>query len=1835
MTALPAATSAAAQAPGNRHRNTIIEVSAGSSAQLSAVDSPYLAHGGDAFQAAAGAVAPVFSPRLEDPGYYRIYAWWPRVRPDGPRQARYRVATPGTADDIKVDQQHFYGQWVFLGEFAAGGGQELSLQVTGEAVLLDAFRFEYVGPTPSDNAIVTDNVPVATQGREYRGRLQLLRGREEGQWVINGALPRGIKLLAEDGQLVGVPVEAGIFSFDVMFIDAAGAATVTDTVELAVVPAGAARAEDAKPQRKAEAVSLQLSPALNDATPSDSLTLLDQVAAMPEGSWQRMNLNAFSDVWAPAQLRPLYGLSNPPPSRIIAAWSSFAWDHDNGRLIIYGGGHANYNGNDVYIWRGDTRRWERGSLPSEVTQDDAGNWIAVDGAFAAPSSAHTYDNNVYLPNAGRFMTYGGAAFNNGGAYKRLLESGSVVSTGPYLFDPAKADPDSVGGSAGSHVQREGPFPEISGGEMWQNRDLYNLPASPGPLPSQFVNGTSHATSEQGADVVYLTAASGGGTAQQLYKHTIPDVSSPALDSLEIVGRYWEGFGGPGAGAYSPASNVYVRTANSTLVYWDLRQPGPDNRNRRFMPADTTGEFELSYGMGLDYAAFNEAFYLWGGGGQVWKLDPPTPVTASGWVITKENPGGTETPQDGYGTGILGKWEFARDLNVFVALQDATAGNVWVYKPRGWVSPVQRNRVPVVSLLSPVDSTVISPQEPLLLEASASDPDGEIALLRFLVDGAVVHETTEAPYRFEWTSAVESTYRIEAAAVDNEQAVSVSPAVSVVVAPDNIPPELTLDSPAPDSSFVEGESVSLAASASDADGTVSRVEFFANGGLIGEAAAPPFTLSWTAAAAGSYQLSAVAIDDDDDRSAAASVTVEVLSSNQAPGVQLSSPAPGSRYTLGATLALAADATDPDGTVSRVEFLANGSRIGEDTAPPFTLSWTPAAPGSYELSARATDDDDASRVSAPVAIEVAEANGSLSVTLQDGLNGYAGTRDAYLSVWHRAFNYGSSERLRDRSGTYTSLLRFAIFQSEGGPVPDGASIESATLSLYKYSSYDHVYELNRLLRPWVEEEVTWLQRQAGQLWEVPGAAGAGDRAAQPAAGAVTDWPPGWLDLDVTDSVQRMSLGTGNHGWRLQGVSGNGNTRNYYSREHSANPQLRPRLTISYGSGGNLPPQVVLDSPAPDSSVAEGDSVTLAASASDPDGSVSRVEFSANGSLIGEDTAAPFTLAWTAESAGSYQLSAVAIDDDGDRSAAVSVTVDVLSSNTGPSVQLTSPGAGSSYRLGDTLALAADATDPDGSVSRVEFFANGSRIGEDTAAPFTLAWTPVTPGAFELTALATDDDNATALSAPVATQVTDPGGSPGVTLQDGLDGYAGTRDAYLSTWYRSRNYGTGETLLDRADTYTGLVQFAIFQSEGGPVPDGATIESATLSLYKYSSYDHVYELHRLLRPWVEEEVSWLQSRAGEPWETANAAGASDRAAEPAAEAATDWPPGWLDLDVTDSVQRMSLGTGNHGWRLQGVSGNGNTRRFYSRENSSYPQRRPKLTISYRFGGNLPPQVALDSPAPGAGFVEGDRVSLAASASDPDGTVQKVEFFANGSRIGEDTAPPFTLSWTPAAPGSYELSARATDDDDASRVSAPVAIEVAEANGSLSVTLQDGLNGYAGTRDAYLSVWHRAFNYGSSERLRDRSGTYTSLLRFAIFQSEGGPVPDGASIESATLSLYKYSSYDHVYELNRLLRPWVEEEVTWLQRQAGQLWEVPGAAGAGDRAAQPAAGAVTDWPPGWLDLDVTDSVRRMSLGTGNHGWRLQGVGGNGNTKSYYSRENTDFPQYRPRLIVEYRPGG
>lgn len=82
-------------------------------------------------------------------------------------------------------------------------------------------------------------------------------------------------------------------------------------------------------------------------------------------------------------------------------------------------------------------------------------------------------------------------------------------------------------------------------------------------------------------------------------------------------------------------------------------------------------------------------------------------------------------------------------------------------------------------------------------------------------------------------------------------------------------------------------------------------------------------------------------------------VENITNDPTPIVTLTAPESNTSVGLRAPVTLAATATD-NGTIQKVEFIANGALIGKSTAAPYTFTWTPTISGTYIVSARAFDN-----------------------------------------------------------------------------------------------------------------------------------------------------------------------------------------------------------------------------------------------------------------------------------------------------------------------------------------------------------------------------------------------------------------------------------------------------------------------------------------------------------------------------------------------------------------------------------------------------------------------------------------------------------------------------------------------------------------------------------------------------------------------------------------------------------------------------------------------------------------------------------------------------------------
>jgi len=184
---------------------------------------------------------------------------------------------------------------------------------------------------------------------------------------------------------------------------------------------------------------------------------------------------------------------------------------------------------------------------------------------------------------------------------------------------------------------------------------------------------------------------------------------------------------------------------------------------------------------------------------------------------------------------------------------------------------------------------------------------------------------------------------------------------------NREPRVRLIEPKRDAELSAPANIVLQAQARDRDHNLARVEFHANGALVGTSTAEPYSLNWGPLWAGEYVLIARAIDALGAIDETRPVTIRVAG-NHAPAVALTSPANGTLFTAPGPITLTANAADADGNLARVDFYSGDTLIGTAVALPYTITWSDNAPGPHSLTAQAVDSQGAAVRSAPVAIVV---------------------------------------------------------------------------------------------------------------------------------------------------------------------------------------------------------------------------------------------------------------------------------------------------------------------------------------------------------------------------------------------------------------------------------------------------------------------------------------------------------------------------------------------------------------------------------------------------------------------------------------------------------------------------------------------------------------------------------------------------------------------------------------------------------------------------------------------------------------------------------------------------
>lgn len=283
-------------------------------------------------------------------------------------------------------------------------------------------------------------------------------------------------------------------------------------------------------------------------------------------------------------------------------------------------------------------------------------------------------------------------------------------------------------------------------------------------------------------------------------------------------------------------------------------------------------------------------------------------------------------------------------------------------------------------------TITSPTNGYVFQTSPSDitinveTTSEFAivtLVEFFLDGVKVGEDTTAPYTWTIPNVTEGSYALTAKVTNEFGAITTSTPVFIEVISAVF--ECDIVSPAEGTIYVNvPATIPIEAEVSPGH-TILNVEFFMDQGSglesVGYAITEPYIITVTNVSSGFKTLTAVATNDE--YVTATSLPVHVIV-NSDPTCTITLPLNDAQFAYGANILVKANTTDSDGTVEKVEFFVDSTKVGEDIYAPYSFVLSNLTIGTHVLTAVATDNHGATGESLPITITIVEVPGGLTDT-----------------------------------------------------------------------------------------------------------------------------------------------------------------------------------------------------------------------------------------------------------------------------------------------------------------------------------------------------------------------------------------------------------------------------------------------------------------------------------------------------------------------------------------------------------------------------------------------------------------------------------------------------------------------------------------------------------------------------------------------------------------------------------------------------------------------------------------------------------------------------------------
>jgi len=863
-------------------------------------------------------------------------------------------------------------------------------------------------------------------------------------------------------------------------------------------------------------------------------------------------------------------------------------------------------------------------------------------------------------------------------------------------------------------------------------------------------------------------------------------------------------------------------------------------------------------------------------------------------------------------------------------------------------PIVINRPPQVKIIDPTNNSTYKAPASLSIQVEASDPDGTIAKVEFYINDRFLGSDFDAPYARSITLS-EGTYVLTAKAIDNLQAFTISSPVSITVSKAGH----EFDEPC-------GKILALSSSCSliEANNTGASPSAGINSTCPGSSTGKDIWFQFVAPPSGRViietragtlvdgvmalylrknsctDLQQLSCQDDPDSgglmpSLEANLTpgqtylirfwgydgaegsfqlcARDVVINQTPYVSILSPGNNASFNAPASFLFEADAYDPDGSISKVEFFLNGNIRDTDSQAPYSTTLGNLSAGTYTLTAKAYDNQGAVTTSNAHTITVINNTNPddepcgkvLSVSADLNYTDATNSRATFSSSVSTTGLCGASGVIKDVWFQFTaSSTRPVVIQALAGTLSDGV------MALYRKQGTCTQLQLIICNDDDGEGNMPKIQLNNPVIGQVY---------------VIRFW-----GFNSTEGTFRLGIQQDDcFCVGFDPVCGS-DGKNYASPCHAE----CAGVTWKWGncSSANRLPEVSITAPANNVSYNAPASFSVTANATDPDGNISKVEFFLNGNLQGTDSQVPYSTTLGNLSAGTYTLTAKAYDNQGAVATSNAHTITVIN-NTNPDDE----------PCGKVLSVSADLNYTDVTNSRATF-SSGVSTTELCQANGVMkdVW-------FQFTVSSTR---------PVVIQAL------AGTLSDGVMALYRKQGTCTQLQLVTCNDDDGEGNMPKIQLNNPVI---------GQV--------YVIRFWGYNSAEGTFRLG------IQQDD-------------------------------------FLCPTVVDPV------CGSDG-------------REYL--NACYAER---AGVSWRQGGcttnNRNPEVSITAPTNNASYNAPASFSVITSATDPDGNISKVELLLNGTLHSTDNQFPYAFSVSNLAAGTYTLTAKAYDNQQASTVSSAVTIRV-----------------------------------------------------------------------------------------------------------------------------------------------------------------------------------------------------